>query len=281
MQTEEVSSDRSVSSSAGPAGRKGARLADLLVNSKWSYGKDPFPHILVEQVFIDSAYSQILAAFRETCSRSDSGQPQASRLVFHKGNFDAYLMPFRPSMSGPLSLFVSRAWVDLLSKVTGVRATLDVNGALHSHPTGSKDGFIHKDFSSCWFVDKPRQDGINVADNGICNYRTGETSIAGTVARERVRAVAMIYYINNAPWTPGDGGETGLYRTDHDPIRQPAVAIPPINNTMLIFECSPHSRHGFISNLRNPRSNIVMWLHRTKPDTVAKWGEDSIVYVKG
>ena len=281
MQTEEVSSDPRVRSSAWPAGMKDASLAGLLANSKWSYGNDPFPYILVERVFIDSVYSQILAAFRETYSRSDSGQPKAGRLVFHKGNFDAYLMPFKPSLSGPLSLFVSRAWVDLLSEVTGVSATRDVNGALHCHPIGSKDGFIHKDFSSCWFVDKPRPDGINVADNEICSYRTGETSIVGAVAQERVRAVAMIYYLNNAPWAPGDGGETGLYRTDHDPIHQPAVAIPPINNTMLIFECSPHSRHSFISNLRNPRSNIVMWLHRTKPDTVAKWGEDSIVYVKG
>jgi len=281
MQTEEASSDRTVNSPAPTSGMKGAPLADILANSKWSYGKDPFPHILVEQVFIDSAYSQILAAFRETYSRSDAGRPESARLVYHKGNFDAYLMPFKPSLSGPLSLFVSKAWVDLLSKVTSVSATRDVNGALHCHPTGSKDGFIHKDFSSCWFFDKPRPDGINVADNEICNYRTGETSIAGAEAQERVRAVAMIYYLNNPPWSPGDGGETGLYRTDHDPVHHPAVAIPPINNTMLIFECSPHSRHSFISNLRNPRSNIVMWLHRTKPDTVAKWGEDSIVYVKG
>lgn len=281
MQTEKASSDRSVSSSPWPAGMNGAPLADLLAHSKWSYANDPFPHIRVEQVFIDSTYSQLLAAFRETYSRSNAGRPEAERLVYLKGNFDAYLMPFKPSLSGPLSLFVSRAWVDLLSKVTGVSATRDVNGALHCHPTGSKDGFIHKDFSSCWFVDKPRPDGINVANNEICNYRTGAVSIPGTVAQERVRAVAMIYYINNPPWSPGDGGETGLYRTDHDPIHQPAVAIPPINNTMLIFECSPHSRHSFISNLRNPRSSIVMWLHRTKPDTVAKWGENSIVYVKG
>lgn len=281
MQTEEGSLDRSVSSSARHAGIKGDPLADLLADSKWSHGKDPFPHIRVEQVFIDSVYSRLLAAFRETYSRSDASRPEAGRLVYHKGHFDAFLMQFKPSLSGPLSLFVSKAWVDLLSKVTGVSSTRDVNGALHCHPTGSKDGFIHKDFSSCWFVDRPRPDGINVADNEICNYRTGATSIPGAVAQERVRAVAMIYYINNPPWSPGDGGETGLYRTDHDPIHQPAVAIPPINNTMLIFECSPHSRHSFISNRRNPRSNIVMWLHRTKPDTVASWGEDSILYVKG
>lgn len=281
MQTGLVSSDRTPNSCARPAGEKGARLTDLLANSKWLYGKDPFPHIRVEQVFIDPVYDQILAAFRETLSRPDPSRPEAARVAYHKGNFDAYLLPFKPSLSGPLSLFVCMAWVDLLSKATGLSATCDVNGALHHHPTGSKDGFIHKDFSSCWFVDKPRRDGVNVADNEICNYRTGATSIPGAVAQERVRAVAMIYYLNNAPWSPGDSGETGLYRKDDDPVHQPVVTIPPINNTMLLFECSPHSRHGFISNWRNPRSNIVMWLHRTKPDAVAKWGEDSVVYVKG
>jgi hypothetical protein len=273
--------DRPLHSCVWPQETIDTTLAGYLANSTWSVREEPFSHILVERVFIDPIYDQLLAAFRETYPRNNSGGPEAARLVFHKNNFDAYLMPFRPSLSGPLSLFVSKAWVDLLSKVTGVKATRDVNGALHCHPKGSRDGFIHKDFSSCWFVDRPRPDGINVADNTICNYRTGETSISGAVTQERVRAVAMIFYINNPPWSPGDGGETGLYRTDRDPIHQPAAAIPPVNNTMLIFECSPHSRHSFISNLRNPRSNIVMWLHRTKLDTVARWGEDSIVYVKG
>jgi hypothetical protein len=53
-----------------------------------------------------------------------------------------------------------------------------------------------------------------------------------------------------------------------------------MNNTMLLFECSPYSLHSFISNQRNPRSNIAMWLHRTGPDTAAKWGEDTIIRVK-
>jgi len=52
MQTEEASSDRTVNSPAPTSGMKGAPLADILANSKWSYGKDPFPHILVEQVFM-------------------------------------------------------------------------------------------------------------------------------------------------------------------------------------------------------------------------------------
>src|SRR5215469_1198564 len=266
--------------SALPPGRRVPSLATLMSNSRWTFTDSPFRHIRVENVFIDAAYRQIVAAFRETLPRKDTDQPDGSRMVYHQGTFGAFLLPFKPSLAGPLSLFISKAWVDLLQKATGVQATLDVNGALHYHPAGGKDGFIHKDFSSCWFVPQPRPDGVNVADNAICNYRTGETSVPGLQSAERIRAVAMLYYLNNAPWSFGDGGGTGLYRCVDDSIHDPAAAVPPINNTMLIFECSPHSNHSFISN-RNPRSSIVMWLHRTKPETIARWGEESILYVKG
>jgi hypothetical protein len=161
-----------------------------------------------------------------------------------------------------------------------VRATADINGALHYHETGSKDGFIHQDFSACWFVNRPRADGINVTDSSLCDYRTGAVSGPGVLPRERVRAVAMLYYLNNPPWASGDGGETGLYRSREDAIDRPAATIPPLNNSMLIFECSPRSFHSFRSNRRNPRSSIVMWLHTTTEVAAAKWGRGSILHVK-
>jgi hypothetical protein len=269
-----------VAAAARPRGSP-IRLADLLAGSKWSKRTSPFPHIYVHQVFVAPVYDQLSAAFGEILARSAPDRRHASGLVYFGDTFDAYLMPFRPSFTGALSLFISRAWVDLLAKVTGVDATYDVNGALHYHQTGSKDGFIHKDFSSCWFIDNPRPDGVNVSDNNLCNYRSGKTSVAGATPQERIRAVAMLFYLNNARWSAGDGGETGLYRTGHDPIDKPAIVIPPINNSMLIFECSPHSYHSFISNRHNPRSSVALWLHRKKADAVAKWGGESIVYVPG
>lgn len=275
-------SDSAVARATVPAkGPKRIRLVDLLAKSPWLRRKDPFPHIYVEKVFISSVYDQLVAAFRQNLPKNDQHQIPNSRLVYYGDNFDAYLLPFRPSFAGPLSLFISKAWVDLLTRVTGMNTTLDVNGALHYHAKNSKNGFIHKDFSSCWFVHNPRRDGVNVTDNDLCSYRTGVTSVEGVVARERVRAVAMLLYLNNPPWCAGDGGETGLYRTDHDAVEEPAVAIPPINNSMLIFECSPYSYHSFITNRRNARSSVALWLHRTKEDAVAQWGGESIVYING
>ncbi len=258
----------------------GIRLADLLGRSHWTYRALPFPHIHVRQVFIAAVYEQLVGAFRDALARSARDKAGNPRFVHAGNDFDAYVMPFRPSLAGPLSLFVSKAWVALLAKAISVSVTPDLNGALHYHVRESANGFIHRDFSSCWFIDSPRPDGINITDNSRCGYRTGETFVDGAIAQERVRAVAMLFYLNNAPWSPGDGGETGLYCAGDDPVDRPAAKIPPINNSMVIFECSPYSYHSFIRNRKHPRSSVAIWLHRTKEDAVAKWGAELIVYVK-
>ena len=94
--------------------------------------------------------------------------------------------------------------------------------------------------------------------------------------RETMRAIAILYYLNNPEWLPGDGGETGLYRAITDQVDQAVVSVPPINNTLVAFECSPYSFHAFRTN-RQPRNSLVMWLHREKAEALAQWGEGSIV----
>jgi hypothetical protein len=92
-----------------------------------------------------------------------------------------------------------------------------------------------------------------------------------------VRAIAMIYYVGNAPWAPGDGGVTGLYFGPNDPVDRPAKVVPPINNSLLTFECTPKSFHSFISNRVHPRTCIVLWLHRHRADAILRWGEKTII----
>jgi len=255
------------------------QMRRLVADSRWSYRNHPFAHIHVEDVFVPWVYEQLAAAFRGVLA-TGADRAGSARLAYYGAKFDGYILPFRSGLREPLAIFTSRAWVELLARATGVEATADVNGALHHHAKGSQNGFVHKDYSACWFIDRPRADGVNLSDNALCNYRTGKTTVAGAVARERVRAVAMIYYLNNAPWVEGDGGETGLYLSTNDDVAQPAAIIPPVNNSMLVFECSPHSCHSFISNRRNARNSVAMWLHRTKETAVARWGGKSILYLR-
>jgi hypothetical protein len=127
-----------------------------------------------------------------------------------------------------------------------------------------------------YFVDYPAADGINVVRNSCCNYSYGAIRNGGKTRRV-IRRVAMLLYLCNPPWSAGDGGSTGLYACKDDPVNRPAAAVPPINNSILIFECTPYSFHSFISNPKNPRNSLIMWLHCEEDDVLARWGEGNIV----
>src|SRR5262249_11184946 len=156
---------------------------------------------------------------------------------------------------------------DLLASLAGVEATTDVSAALHHHEPGSRDGIIHNDLNPGWFVSQPRSDGITVADSTACNYQRGTAHEPGTTPVERTRAVAMIFFLNNASWRPGDGGECALYAS-RDGNAAPDARVAPINNSILAFECTPHSFHRFLSNRAGSRDSVILWLHREKQRAV-------------
>ena len=114
-----------------------------------------------------------------------------------------------------------------------------------------------------------------MADPSRCGYWHGADAVGP--AYERVRAVALLFYVGNDPWRPGDGGGTGLYETANQPVDAPSVAVPPRNNTMLAFECTPTSYHSFISNQRSCRTSMIQWLHRGREEAITRWGENSLV----
>jgi Rps23 Pro-64 3,4-dihydroxylase Tpa1-like proline 4-hydroxylase len=86
----------------------------------------------------------------------------------------------------------------------------------------------------------------------------------------------MIFYLLNDGWQSGDGGETGLYDSADADIDCPIVRCPPINNTLIAFECTPRSFHSFISNRRIPRISIIMWAHRPKQEALEGFGADGL-----
>jgi Rps23 Pro-64 3,4-dihydroxylase Tpa1-like proline 4-hydroxylase len=93
---------------------------------------------------------------------------------------------------------------------------------------------------------------------------------------ERTRAVTMIFFLNNTDWREGDGGECGLYASREGNL-EPEARIAPINNSILVFECTPHSLHRFLANHAAPRDSVILWLHRQKELAVERWGERAIV----
>jgi 2OG-Fe(II) oxygenase superfamily len=253
-------------------------LAEMLENRRWQRRTYPFPHFIAQDVFKEWVYNDLAAAFREVLAKGLSEDKRSDRLSRNMPGYDAYGMPFVPNQPGPFGLFTSRGWHDLIANLVGVDATGHINCGLHHHPRGSKHGWVHNDLNPGWFVDYDSPDGIRVVRHDQCSYAFGKTTNPGVTPVETIRAVAVLYYLNNPAWSPGEGGSTGLYQTKEDALEKPSAFVPPVNNSLLAFECTPYSFHGFISNWRHPRNCMIMWLHRSKASVICRWGHDKIVY---
>lgn len=233
---------------------------------------EPFPHIVACDVLREPVYEELVRGFRDLLG-GDGGN-------YLQGH-DIHGRTLTPDYDGPLKLFASRPWHDMLASLLRVEATGHVNCGVHHHLVGSANGFPHNDLNPGWFAGEVNGDGIRLAEPTHCEYTSGRLhSPSDHSAVETVRAVAVIFYLDNPPWSPGDGGTTGLYRNASDPVDQPAAVVPPLNNSLLAFECTPFSYHGFISNHRHPRNSVVLWLHRPRQDVVRRWGEHAIVGYK-
>ena len=140
-------------------------------------------------------------------------------------------------------------------------------------PPGGPTGFLHNDFNPVWF---PRatdgDDRLQLPDHASCDFKTGEGTLADDAKVETIRGAVVIYYLLNDGWQPGDGGETGLFGSGTDDPAAPLGTCPPVNNSLIAFECTPFSFHAFLANHR-PRTSIIMWVHRTTDEAYEKFGD--------
>ena len=255
----------------------GGFLASVLNQRRWQVCTRPFPHIVARDVFTPDFYAELDSAFGGFLERGLSEDHDPARLSRNIRNYDAYSVSFAYDMPKPFQLFISREWHDMLARLAGVPATTDVSGGFHHHLRGSRSGEVHNDLNPGWFVDAAPNGAVNLTRNDLCDYTTGHRRDPRTPTHQAVRAVAVLFYLQNAHWREGDGGETGLYADRDQPVDAPDKAIPPVNNTLLMFECRPNSYHSFIQNRAAPRNSMIMWLHRPLGEAAQRWGEGAIV----
>jgi hypothetical protein len=248
----------------------------VLAHRNWQRCSVPFPHVTARSAFTQVYFEALSRAFDSILADGVEDGSNHRRLSHNMVGYDARGLTFPPRYQGPFSLFMSRPWHDMLARLFDAECTGHINCGLHHHDPGSADGWVHNDLNPAYFVDYPAVDGINVVRNKVCNYSYG-TDRADLRARQVIRRVAMLLYLGNPSWSPADGGGTGLYSFKDDPVKNPAAVVLPIDNSILAFECTPYSFHSFLSNPRNPRNSLIMWLHCEPRDAFAKWGEGSIV----
>jgi hypothetical protein len=251
--------------------RRRIPIEDLIVNRRWVRRTEPFPHVVAQNVFTTDFYAALHAEF----VRIEHEHPEAFQRQI--ANYDAAAADVERYRDGPLGVFVSREWHDLIQGVAGISATGDVVASLHHHDPGSRRGWPHNDLNPGWFGASPAGDGeVRTESSSPVSYRDGRRP-DGVDARACVRGVSVLFYLGNGPWSPGDGGETGLFSSYQSERVGPAAVVPPIDNSLVLFECTPFSLHAFLGTAK-PRNSVVMWLHRSKDEAVKRWGENSIVH---
>jgi 2-oxoglutarate-Fe(II)-dependent oxygenase superfamily protein len=249
-------------------------MDQLLANRRWVRRVRPFPHVYARDVFRADFYRSL----HEEFERIERDDPKTFER--NMGGYDATGAPLIRFRHGPLGVFVSREWHDVIAAVAGVSATGDINAALHHHDPGSAGGWPHNDLNPSTFVGPPPgPDEVRLGGEGGVGVVSGDRP-AGATVREVIRGVSLLFYLGNPDWSPGDGGETGLFTDYATWARGPARAVPPINNSMVMFECTPRTWHAFMSNRVKPRNSVVMWLHRAKDEVVERWGDENIAYWK-
>jgi len=242
-------------------------LAQIVANRRWQKRLTPFPHVIARDVFVPAVAAEIQEAVGRVLA--DDGMGPITR-------YDASGWSFPPDIDWPLRLFTTRAWHDLISTAVDATTIAYVSGAIHHHEVGGESGRPHNDLNPVYFAEAEPRDGMVLLDGDQVDLKTGATRDEGVAVRRTTRAVSILYYAANPPWHPGDGGETGLYERRTDPVARPAVRVPPINNSLVAFACTPNSFHSFISNRVSPRTSITMWLHAADRDPMARWGEPSL-----
>jgi hypothetical protein len=248
--------------------------SEWLTGSPWWIFSSPFPHITAEDVFSPGTYAALSAAFDllfESRRRQPGAQFYGSRTSRW---FDADIIPFVEADKISFPVMLCPEWHKLLAGCVGVEATADIDAGLHHHEPRSANGWIHNDLNPGWFPSTNNE--VNLSNRDICDYRNGAV-FADCAPIERVRVATMIFFLNNENWEIADGGETGLYESALQPLNYPSKRIPPKNNSLLLFECTPRSYHAFLSNHYKPRNSIILWLHTERERTKAKWGLESLV----
>lgn len=242
-------------------------LKALIANRSWVRSNHPFPYVVAQDVFVDDIRDQLADEFNEMLAQGAFRQKDR--------NYGALMHEMSADQAGTLGIFTSHAWRDLLSHLFGRETISGVTVALHHHERDSGDGWIHSDLTPAWFL-RPEDPELTVTSGqGGVLYRTGEAP-AGVPVVSAARCISIMYYVANDRWRPGDGGETGLFAGKMG-VSAPAARMPPINNSLLAFECSPYSFHAYRNNHRSRRNAVVMWLHQSRESAEIQWGAGSLV----
>ena len=233
----------------------------------------PFRHFSATDVLDSESYNELCHQFSlilETTAGKRKGEYKMRRA---QGNNDCLVLGLTDKLATAFSPFFTETWLRSLAELLDLKFLPRVEGALHSNPKASRTGWIHTDCCSAWFDESnSTTETLMLPPRGRCSYFTGQAKVPEANPKEYIRAATMIFYLCNDGWEQGDGGETATYSTDRETEDTMVKLIPPLNNSLFLFECTPHSYHRFITNPGRTRNSVILWLHSSVSDAEARWG---------
>jgi hypothetical protein len=231
-----------------------------LRNHQWLIKQKPFPYFTAENIFTEEVYDYLCEGFKQ---HEVTFQPQAKLT-----RYDAEIRSISPRAAPFFFPLFDQGWLSLIGDAFAVKPSFEVDAATHIHPPRSRAGWIHNDYNPGWF-EREAANEVVFSQEGGCDYKRDYSASAGSFV-PRVRYITIIYYLLNDNWVPADAGETGIYSCRRQPVDRPDVKVSPLNNSILAFECTPHSFHSFMgSNTR--RNSITLWLHRPMEEARKEW----------
>jgi hypothetical protein len=242
-------------------------------DGQWWEHAEPFRHYGATGVFDAATYARLERQFTEILDATSGKIDGEYTLKKVLGNYDAQILGFNDILAEKFAPIFTDDWLRPITSFLGMKYLPRVEGALHSNPKNSSTGWIHTDLCSGWFDEKySDREKLTLPPRGRCNYFTGRTTKLDAEPEEYIRSATLIFYLCNDEWTSSDGGETGLYGAARETPNTEKRLVPPVNNSLLLFECSPHSYHRFVANPGRARNSIILWLHSTVENAQEKWG---------
>jgi hypothetical protein len=240
----------------------------------WTAHKYPFLHYRATNVLNKESYDRITASFNSflNATYNNNGGNAKYKLQKSAQNYDALILGMNDEIAPMFYPFFSENFLKLLANFVSIPFIPRIEGGLHSSPPNSRTGWIHTDFCSAYFDESVPVSGLFPKREG-CEYFSGVKKNPAAKPVEYVRMATLIYFLCNNNWQNGYGGETGLYGAAKQTYNTSFDLIPPVNNSLLLFKCSPHSYHRFVTNPGITRNSIILWLHSPVNYAESIWGK--------
>ncbi|MDO8408308.1 MAG: 2OG-Fe(II) oxygenase [bacterium] len=221
----------------------------------------PFRHIVLDDFLPAEQYQALSHAFKRVL---DSGLSQAPRRdIFSRFDlYDLYAYTPKPTLELPLGFFFSESYIQTLESALRRSLSRDTFLTCHHHQPSPEDNYIHNDYMYEYFVHEPLGNGVNPWYHQ-CDKRTPSKQ-----GSPRVRAAAVIYYLNNDQ-QEDQGGETGIFvsKQKDSLVRK----ISPVNNRLTMFDITPTSFHNYMRCSMPARNSIAQWFYVTEEETLRRF----------